>query len=192
MSTPPFALWTAAADDAHFTDPAACAARASEFERQIARRNRRERIAGWAQMPFWGLLAAFFAYVGEWPVALSLALTGAGVLVVIRNLSRHASLLERRPEEPCLNHLLRQYRRQYLALLRVPVWYIGPLLPGFVAVLATVTAGVAEVKGWEAALAGLAPPALLIGGVVAAVILLNLWAARRLMRDFERLERLAW
>ncbi|WP_181443424.1 hypothetical protein [Porphyrobacter sp. YT40] len=191
MSTPPFALWAAAADDATFTDPAACAARASEFERQIARRNRRERIAGWAQLPLWGLLAAFFAYVGEWPVALALALTGAGVLVVIRNLPRHAGLLERRPEEPCLDHLVRQYRRQYRALIRVPLWYVGPLVPGLVAVLATVTAGVAETKGWNAALAGLARPTLLTGGVIAAVILVNLWAARRVKRELDRLERLA-
>ena len=191
MSTPPFSFWTAAASEATFTDPAACAARASKFERQIARRNRRERLAGWGQLPFWGLFAAFFAWQGEWPVALSALLVAAGVVVVMWNLRRRAENLTRRPEEPCLAHLARQYRHQHDALVSVPAWYIGPLLPGIVTFFAAVTAGVAERRGWETALEGLMVPASFVFGVLIVVAILNLVAARQLKRELDRLETLA-
>jgi hypothetical protein len=130
MSPSPLPLWTAAASDAAFTAPEACVARASAFERRIARRNRRERIAGLIQLPFWGGLGGFFLWEGEWLIGLALLLCGAGVLVVLRNLARRASNLAPQPEEPCLTHLERQYRRQYDALQSVPLWYVGPLVPG--------------------------------------------------------------
>lgn len=191
MSNSPFSLWAAAASDATFTDPAACAAHASEFERRIARRNRIERIAGWIQLPVWGGLAAFYLRVGEVPLALSTIMIGIGVLVVLRNLTRRADNLDRHPEEPCRDHLVRQYRRQYEALLSVPLWYIGPILPGLIAFLAAVTFGIAEVKGWDAALADLTRRGLFIGVLFCALVLLNWYGARRLKRDLERLERLA-
>lgn len=191
MRVPPLPLWTAAASDAVFTDPAACAARADAFERMIARRNRRNRIAGWVQLPLWGALAGFFAWQGEWAAALSLVLIGAGVLAVIRNVGRHAGDLRRRPEEPCRDHLARHYRRQYAALMRVPAWYIGPLVPGVLAFFGAVTAGVAKAKEWEAALAGLAGPALALGGLMLTVVALNWRVAHTLKRDLDRLDRLA-
>jgi len=190
MSPSPLPLWTAAASDATFTDPAACAARASAFERQIARRNRRERIAGVIQLPFWGGLGAFFLWQGEWLIGLSMMLIGAGVLVVFRNLARRAGNIEQRPEEACLAHLERQYRRQYEALRSVPAWYIGPLLPGVFALFATVTAGVAESKGWIAALEGALWPFTLTFGLFAIVIRLNIVAARAIAADLERLKAL--
>jgi hypothetical protein len=191
MSPSPLSLWRAAAHDAAFTDPAACAARTSAFERKVARRNRRERWAGYVQLPFWGGLAAFFAWDGEWALAASLALIGAGVLVVLRNLARRADNLPVLPDEPCLAHLERQYRRQHDALLSVPRWYLGPLMPGTLAFYAAVTAGVAESKGWIAAIEGLLWPFTVTFGVFAVVILLNRIAARALAADLERLKSLA-
>lgn len=191
MSTPPFTLWTAAANDAAFTDPAACAARANTFERQIARRNLIERCAGWFQMPFWGAVTAFFLWQAEWLIALSLALIGAGVLVVMGNLRRRASNLAAHPEEPCLSHLARQYRHQHAALMSVPLWYIGPLVPGTLALFGAVTAGVAKRRGWEAALEGMFAPAAIVIGLFALVAILNLVAARQITRELERLEGLA-
>ena len=190
MSPSPLPLWTAAASDAAFTAPEACVARASAFERRIARRNRRERIAGLIQLPFWGGLGGFFLWEGEWLIGLALLLCGAGVLVVLRNLARRASNLAPQPEEPCLTHLERQYRRQYDALQSVPLWYVGPLVPGTLAVFAAVTAGVAESKGWIAALEGALWPVTLTFGLFAVVILLNRAGARSIAADLARLKTL--
>lgn len=191
MSNAPFALWTATADDAAFTDPAACAARASTFARQIARRNRRERLAGWIQLPVWAVTAGFFLWQGEWLIALSQVLCGAGVLLVLRNLSRRAGNLPPRPEEPCLAHLERQYRHQLTALRSVPLWYVGPLVPGTLAFFAAATARMAESRGWSTALEGTAVPFAVTLGVFAAVILLNRYGAWRIAADIARLRRLA-
>lgn len=190
MSQSPLSFWSAAASDAAFTDPAACAARASAFEQQIARRNRRERIAGLIQLPYWAGMTGFFLWQGEWLTGLAVLLCGAGVLVVLRNLARRAGNLAAQPEEPCLTHLERQYRRQYDALRSVPVWYVGPLVPGTLAVFAAGAAGVAETKGWIAALEGTLWPFTLTFGVFAAVILLNHVAAGRIAADLARLKAL--
>lgn len=190
MTTPPLPLWTAAANDAAFTDPAACAARANAFAGQIARRNRRERIAGLIQLPFWGGLAGFFLWEGETLIGLALLMIGGGVLVVLRNLARRAGNLDAQPEDPCLIHLERQYRHQYDALQSVTVWYIGPLVPGVLAFFAAVTAGVAESKGWVAALEGAAWPFAISFTIFAVVILLNRRAARTIAADLARLKAL--
>jgi hypothetical protein len=191
MSNAPFPLWTAAANDAAFTDPAACAARAGTFEREIARRNRRERLAGWIQLPVWAGLAGFFLSKGEWLTAFSLLLCGAGVLLVLRNLSRRAGNLQALVEEPCLSYLERQYRHQHAALRSVPLWYVGPLVPGTLAFFAAVTARVAESKGWSAALEGAAVPFAVTFGIFLAVILLNRLAARSIAADIARISALA-
>lgn len=191
MSNAPFPLWTAASNDAAFTDPAACAARAGSFERQIARRNRRERLAAWIQLPVWAGMAGFFLWEGEWLIALSLVLTGAGVLLVLRNLARRADNLPPRPEEPCLAHLERQYRHQLAALRSVPLWYIGPLVPGTLAFFAAVTLRSAESRGWSAALEGAIVPFAVTFGIFLAVILLNLLAARSIAADIARIRALA-
>ncbi len=191
MSNAPFPLWTAADADAAFTDPAACAARASAFERTIKRRNRRERSAGWIQLPVWAGLAGFFLWQGEWLTGISLLLCGAGVLVVLRNLARRAGNLPALPEEPCLAHLERQYSHQRKALESVPLWYVGPLVPGTLAFFAAVTFRTAQNKGWSAAIDGALSPFGITFGVFLAVILLNRFAARRIAADIARLKALA-
>jgi hypothetical protein len=191
MSHSPLPFWTTEASDATFTDPAACAARANAFGRTIARRNWRERVAGLIQLPIWGGMAGFFLWEGEWLIGLAQLLCGAGVLVVLRNLARRASNLAPQPEEPCKTHLERQYRRQYDALQSVPVWYIGPLLPGLLAHLAAMTVRVADSKGWTAALEGALWQFSLIFGTAAVVILLNRLAARRIAVELARLKALA-
>ena len=191
MTKPPLPLWTAAASDAAFTAPEACAAQASVFERRIARRNRRERMAGLIQLPFWVGLAAFFLWEREWLVGGALLLCGAGVLLVLRNLTRRASTLAPQPEEPCLAHLERQYRHQLAALESVPLWYIGPLVPGVLSLFAAVTTRVAESRGWIAALEGVLWPFTVTFGLFAMVILLNRLAARSIAADLARLKALA-
>lgn len=191
MSLPPLPAWQSAAKDAHFSDPATCALRASKFERTIRIRNLAEYAAGGLMIVLFGASAIGALIMGETLIGLAMMLTVGGVAVVLWGIARRASNLDRWDEEPCLDHLARQYRRQYEALMRVPVWYIGPLVPGIIALFAAVAAGVAEVTGWQAALVGITQPALVVGGVFAAIIALNLMAARRLQRDLERIERLA-
>lgn len=191
MSNAPLPLWTTAATDAAFTDPASIAARADSFDRQITRRNRIERLAAIAQLPVWATLAGFFLWAGEWLVALALLAIGAGVLVMLRNLPRRAGTLDRRPEEPCAVHLERQYARQLDALRSVPLWYVGPLVPGVLAFFAAVTVGVAKMQGWHAALAGAALPFGVTMAIFGAVIALNMAAARRIARDLAKVKTLA-
>lgn len=191
MSLPPLPAWQSAAKDAHFSDPAACATRLSKFERTIRIRNLLEYAAGGLMIVLFGASAIGALVKGETLIGMAMMLMMIGVAVVLWGIARRASNLDRRHEEPCLDHLARQYRRQYNALKSVPLWYIGPLVPGSIAVFAAVAAGVAEVKGWQAALAGITEPVLIHGGVFAAIIALNLIAARRLLRDLERIERLA-
>ncbi|GIX18400.1 hypothetical protein [Erythrobacter cryptus] len=190
MSSPPLPLWHAAAGDATFTDPAACAARADAFARQIARRNRRERWAAYVQLPVWGALAAFFAARGEALIAAALVLIALGLLAVLANLARRATNLPALPEEPCLAHLARQYRRQHAALRAVPRWYLAPLLPGIAGFYAAVTARVAERAGWSAALEGVLWPFAVTFGLFAIVLVLNRLAARALAAELARIEAL--
>lgn len=142
-------------------------------------------------MPFWGGLAAFFLWEGEWLTGLSLLLICAGLLVVMRNLARRAGNLVPEPEEPCLVHLERQYRRQYDALVSVPIWYIGPLVPGVLAFFAAVTAGVAEGVGWIAALDRASWPFTVTFGLFAVVIILNRVAAKAIAAELAKLKALA-
>jgi hypothetical protein len=73
----------------------------------------------------------------------------------------------------------------------VPNWYIGPLVPGVLAFFAAVTAGVAESKGWIAALEGAMWPFTVTFGLFAVVILLNRVAARAIAAELEGLKTLA-
>ncbi len=191
MSTPPLPFWTTAASDAVFTEPAGIAARADRFAQAITRRNRIERWSAIAQLPVWGVMAGFFFYAGEWLVAAAMIAVAVGVVMILRNLARHAALLEPRPEEPCVMHLERQYAHQLKALRSAARWYVAPVLPGVAALFAAMIAGVAEVQGWRAALAGAAVPMGLTAGIFAAVIALNRIAARQLARDLAALASLA-
>jgi hypothetical protein len=191
MNPSPLPSWTAVASDAAFTDADACAAQAIDFARRIGRRNRRERLAGLIQLPIWGGLAGFFLWEGEWLVGLALLLCGAGVMVVLLNLARRATTLVAQPEEPCLTHLERLYTRQLVALDSVPSWYIGPLVPGVLALFAAVTARVADGVGWIAALEGVLWPFTITFGLFAILILINRIAARTVAADLARLRTLA-
>ena len=190
MTRPPFPQWTAAADDAAFTDPARIAARAGRFERTIRRRNLIEYAAGGIVLVPAALAALAAAWIGEYAFALALGLLAAGIVIVLRNLETRAGNLERRQEEPCIEHLRRQYRRQYEALRSVPAWYIGPFVPGLVLLYGTVTWKSAEALGWRAAIEGMAVPVFATIGAVIAVVALNRWAARRIRARLDALDQL--
>lgn len=191
MTTPPLPQWRDSAPDAVFTAPADCSRLADRFARRIRIRNGIEYAAGALVIALFGSSSIGAAVKGEWLIALSLALVVGGALVILRNLHRRASNVERLPEEPCLAHMRRQYARQYEALRAVPAWYIGPLIPGCVLLYVAVAAGVAEVAGWRAALSGIVQPVAITFGVFGAVALLNWWAAQRIRREIKRLDALA-
>ncbi|WDA40645.1 hypothetical protein [Erythrobacter sp. BLCC-B19] len=191
MTTPPLPQWCDTAPDAAFTVPAECSRRADRFARRVRIRNGIEYAAGALVIVLFGAASVGAAIKGEGLIALSLALIVGGTLVILRNLARRAGNVERLPEEPCLAHLRRQYARQYAALRAVPVWYVGPLIPGCALLYASVAAGVAEVAGWRTALSGIAGPAAITFGIFAAIALLNLLAARGLKRQLDALDALA-
>jgi len=191
MTTPPLPQWRDSAPDAVFTAPADCSRLADRFSRRIRIRNGIEYAAGVLVIALFGSSSIGAAVKGEWLIALSLALVVGGALVILRNLYRRASNVERLPEEPCLAHMRRQYARQYEALRAVPAWYIGPLLPGCALLYVAVAAGVAEVAGWRTALSGIVVPAAITFGILAAIALLNLVAARGLKRKLDALNALA-
>lgn len=180
MSLPPFPQWTALGRDARFTDPAQLAMLTNQFERQIRRRNWIEYAAGTIGVLLSCGLGLFFAAKGEWALAAPNGVLGIGFVIVMRNLSRRAGRLARFPEEPCIDHLRRHYRQQADALRSVGAWYVGPLVPGLVAIQGAVTWSLAQARGWTYALEELAGPAALLAVIVIAVIALNRWAARDL------------
>ncbi|WP_379921395.1 hypothetical protein [Erythrobacter sp. R86502] len=188
MTNTPLPAWAALESDADFTDPAAICAQAALFDRRIARRNRIERLAGLVQLPFWGALAGFFFWEGEALIGVSLLMIVGGIMLVMRNLSLFAGNLAPQPEQPCRMHLEAQYRRQLHALRRVPVWYIGPVVPGVFAFFAATAAGAARNVGWAAAVEGAAMPFAITFGIFAVVILLNRRAARAVADDLERIQ----
>lgn len=191
MSTLPFSKWCETAADATFSDLAECSQRADSFERKVKRRNWLEYVVGFIMIPLFGAGSVGAAWEGELFIAASMAAIALGVIVVLWNLHRRASNLVRVPEDPCLIHLKRQYSHQYAALRAVPIWYIGPIVPGVLLFYFAVMAGVAEKIGWAAAAAGTAGSAAISFGIFGIVALLNWNAARLLKRKIDAIDALA-
>ncbi len=190
MTNPPFAAWNRDGADARFSDVGSCSQRANKFERRIKIRNAIEYAAGALVFVLFGGAAFGAVARSEMLIALSMAMVAIGVLVVVWNLHRRASNVVRRPEDPCITHLKRQYQRQYEALRSVPAWYIGPLIPGVVLLYVAVLIGVAEKAGFAVAIGGLIGPAAITFGIFGAIALLNVWAAGRLKREIAALDAL--
>jgi len=191
MTSYPIPQWCDMAQEASFADPQMIAQRAGKFEKNINRRNWIEYAAGVLMIGLFGVGAVFAMIKAEWLIGLSLVIAVAGIVVVLWNLYRRASNLAAHPEEPCLDHLRRQYEHQMKALRAVPIWYIGPLVPGIVMFYIVVTAKVAERVGWTTALQGIWGPAAASFGIFALVIAANLIAARQLKRKIAQLDELA-
>ncbi|MEE4154208.1 MAG: hypothetical protein V2I27_08615 [Erythrobacter sp.] len=191
MSTFPLPEWASDPGPAAFTDPALIEARATRFARTIRRRNIVEYAAGGLVLVVFTIAAFFAASVGEWLIGAACSLVALGDGVMMWQLHARASLAPPSPEQSCRDHLRAQYMRQYEALRTVPVWYLAPLVPGGVAFYVAVTARVADVIGWRAALEDVWPIALASFGLLAAIALANWLAARALRKQIERLDELA-
>lgn len=181
-------IWCAESTAETFTKPEDLMNRTSTFERKIKRRNWIEYAAGALVMVFATPAAAMFAMTGEPGLAVAMLLTVIGTGIVMWNLHARASAEGRHPEEDCRSHLVAQHRRQAKALRKVPLWYIGPLLPGILGVYGTVAMkAVGQVDGWEI-LVEVGRPLGITLAFFAFVIWLNLRAARSLERQAEALE----
>lgn len=191
MTNSPIPGWKSEASDASFSDPEDFTAPLDSFTRRIRWRNWIEHAAGVLVIAMFANSSVASVVAGEWLIGLSLALVVVGTIVVMWNLHRRASNLDRLPEEPCLAHLRRQYERQYIALRAVPVWYIGPLLPGVVLLYAVITTRVAEKTDIVTAIEGMLAPAAVTFGIFAVVIAVNMLAARALKRKIDELDALA-
>ncbi|WP_299192552.1 hypothetical protein [uncultured Erythrobacter sp.] len=191
MTAFPLPQWFDVASDAKFSDPKLCAQKANAFEKTIYRRNVIEYVAGFVVTGLFSAAAIGALIFDQSLIALSFGAIVIGIVAVLWNLKRRASNLEQRAEDTCLDHLRRQYQHQFEALRDVPVWYIGPLVPGIVLFLFVVTVKVAENQGWAVALKGIAGPAAVTFGIFTAIIALNLVAARALKRKIKQLDELA-
>jgi len=191
MTTPPFPLWQAEAADATFSDPATCARRASTFERTIRVRNIFEYGAAAFVTVLFGAASIAAFSKGEWLFGSSTMVVLIGVAVVVRNLLKRGSNIDRRSEDPCLVHLKRQYERQHEFLRNVPLLYLGPLVPGIAMFYGVVAFRVAQVSSWAITLEGLAGPIAITVALFGFIALANWLAARSLARKIEEIDALA-
>ncbi|MDJ0643740.1 MAG: hypothetical protein QNJ15_13075 [Erythrobacter sp.] len=191
MTKPPLPAWCDAAPDAAFTDPVDCAAQASKFERTVSRRNLFEYLACAFVIGVFGFGAFRAAGDGDTLMAFALLSTVIGAVVVAWGLWKRASNLVRRAEDACLVHLRRQFEHQNRALRAVPLWYLGPLVPGLALFYFAEASGVAEQAGWLAGIEEIALRALISVLIFAAIAYLNHWAAKSIERKIEELDSLA-
>ncbi|GAB5347590.1 hypothetical protein [Alteriqipengyuania sp. 357] len=181
-------IWQAESAAQTFTDPEELVRRSTGFERTIRRRNLIEYVAGALLLCLEVPAFVMFVAIGEPMMAGAMVLMALGTLLVLWNQYKRASMQRRRPEEDCRSHLVSQYRRQAEALRTVPLWYIGPLLPGVLGVYGTVVfKAIGEVDAWDI-LAEMGPPFGATLAFFGFVIWLNLRAARSLRRQAEELE----
>lgn len=181
-------IWQAEGAAETFTNPEEFMKRSTGFERTIRRRNLLEYAAGVLLLCIEVPAFLLFAAAGQALMAGAMVLMFVGTLAAMWNLHLRASTLRRRPEQDCRSHLIAQYRRQVEALRTVPLWYIGPLLPGVLGVYGTVAIKAIGVRPVGEIIENIGLP---LGGTLAFfgfVIWLNLRAAKALQRQAEELE----
>jgi peptidoglycan/LPS O-acetylase OafA/YrhL len=168
------------------------AAAATRFERKVRRRNLIEYAAGAVLIPLM-VAAALFGHFG-WMMRTAAAMSLVGVIFVLWQLHRRGSP-GRAPSGGSAESLLAFQRaelvRQRDALRSVPLWYLLPLVPGFLMM------GVGRwfqepgrsrsvAEDHTVILAG-----MVIGLLVLVIIaMLNLLVAARLDRHIDRIDRI--
>lgn len=158
--------------------PEQLAEQATKLQRSISRRNRRETVVAVLVAPVF----LFYAWVfPHWLTKLGALLCVAGLGVLLWQLHRRASA---RPLPEALAGSLLGFHRSELARQRDALraawlWYVAPLVPGMTLFLCgrQIENGV-----WQPGVFVFV--ALVTGGVV----LLNLYAARRLQRQIDKLD----
>jgi hypothetical protein len=123
-------LYQSTQEDPVTADTTAIARRAAELDRTLNRRNGLELLAAGVVIAAFGGQALFAADLLH---AAGPALTVVGALVVAGGLLRRGRAPAADPAAPTLRHLdahRRELEHQAALLRAVPLWYLGPLLPG--------------------------------------------------------------
>lgn len=183
MSLDPKTLWKEQDVSVSSLSPSDLEARFTAQRAALGRRNRTEYVAGAI------VIVVFLAYAALLPGAVVKAgslLTAAGAGFVIWQLKRRAGLpplADDLPARDLVGFQVEELRRQRDALRSVPLWYLAPLLPGFV----TFFTGVYLQRAGDP-VTGLGLPLLGIVLLFLAVWWLNHRAARTLERQIRDLE----
>ncbi len=162
---------------------------AGKFQRKVGRRNVREYVAAL-------VVTVFFAYdfvrADDLLVRIGFALVIAGTAFVVWQLHAQGSA-RKLPEDAVLTSFIDFQRRELIRqrdLLRsVWRWYLGPLIPGLVVLIASfgrANPGHLKHPGLMVAIYAIA-----VGAVFVGIAKLNGRAARRLQRQIDRLDELS-
>ncbi len=167
------------------------AAAAGGFERKIRRRNRLEYVGGcFAILVFASM--AFISHQG-WIGRVGDVVMVLGVIFVLWQLHRRSSPA-RTPAggttESLLDFQRAELARQRDALKAVPVWYLLPCVPGFIVLGLGNLLQAPRRFGFQQSLVMAVVGWVIIALVFVAIWLLNAWAAERLDRAVERIDRL--
>ena len=165
---------------------------ASSFERKIRRRNRIEYAAGAILISLMAAAALFGHF--SWMLRAASALSIPGVAVVLWQLHRRGSP-GRTPTGGSAESLIAFQRaelvRQRDAVRSVPLWYLLPLVPGFLMV------GVARWMGNPVRGRSVAEDhAVIVAGMIIGLLILvivglfNLLGAAKLDRHIDRIDRI--
>lgn len=153
---------------------------ASKLQGMVSRRNRRETIAAILVVPTFLFAAWFFPH---WATKLGSLLIIAGAAFTQWHMHRRASA---RPlPEAWAGNLLDFYRgelvRQRDVLRSVWLWYVAPSVPG---VVLFICGRSIENGAWNPGVI------VVVALVLVGIVLLNLWAARGLQRQIDKLDQL--
>ena len=139
---------------------------ATKFQSTIKRRNAGEYLAGAFVAVFFGLIA-----LGDDPILVRagalLLVVGTGVVMANIRLRGHAADQAppvSGPTAALVDWHRRELQRQLVLLRNVPLWYVGPFLPGVVLFL--LGAIVANPEGWPMFLVALAVVVSITAGIL--------------------------
>jgi hypothetical protein len=180
-------LWKGQAVEVPMFTPSQMRKEADSFRRRVARRNRVETVAGVITMAVFG----FYVWVFPSPLMrIGSLLVIAGVSFVLWQLHRRAPSRSLPPEAlglPFIDYYRGELARQRDALRDAWLWYVAPLLPGFVVFRCGFPLGSMRIgPGWNGMLVDLSAAAVFIG-----VIWLNRHGARGMQQKLDALDKQA-
>lgn len=160
--------------------PQQLAEQASRLQGIVSRRNRREAVVAALMVPVFLFSAWIFPH---WMTKLGALLVLAGTGVVMWQMVRRASAraLPRDLASSLLDFHRRELARQRDALRSAWLWYVAPIVPGLVLLLC---GRQIENGRWQ-------PSVFIVTALtMLGVVLVNLYAARGLQRQIDKLDQL--